>query len=112
MLTTGYGFHLEDYITTASVIAGQKVGWPLGSVLYEINNLPWTYEGDAVTKGMGVSLVIFLAFLLACCVALAGKLYRAHSNKEGWSEWKLGPDGGGNYGAVGEGFQIEDINNA
>jgi hypothetical protein len=34
---------MEDNITATNVINGQKVGWALGSMLYEINTLPWTY---------------------------------------------------------------------
>lgn len=34
---------MDDYITATNVVAGQKVGWALGSMLYEINTLPWKY---------------------------------------------------------------------
>jgi len=43
LLRNGYGFKIEDNITAANVVAGQKVGWALGSMLYEINTLPWLY---------------------------------------------------------------------
>ena len=42
-MRNGYGFKMEDNITATNVINGQKVGWALGSMLYEINTLPWTY---------------------------------------------------------------------
>jgi len=77
MLTTGYGFHLEDFITTASVINNQKVGWPLGSTLYEINTLKWKYKGDLVTKSMGLSLGFMVTFLIACCCVLALQLCKS-----------------------------------
>ena len=34
---------MDDKITATNVVAGQKVGWALGSMLYEINTLPWKY---------------------------------------------------------------------
>eukprot|EP00980_Cylindrotheca_fusiformis_P018175 scaffold5887_cov122-Cylindrotheca_fusiformis.AAC.4 len=41
MLTTGYEFP-EDYkITAVDTLDHQKLGWCLGSILYEINSLPW-----------------------------------------------------------------------
>ena len=43
LLYTGFGFKMDDNITAADVVNGQKVGWALGSMLYEINTLPWTY---------------------------------------------------------------------
>lgn len=45
MLYTGYGFPLEYEITSADVVNGQKLGWALGSTLYEINTLPWEFGG-------------------------------------------------------------------
>ena len=43
MLAYGYGFEPTDRITATNVINGQKVDWSLGSILYEINTLPWDY---------------------------------------------------------------------
>lgn len=34
---------MDDNITATNVVEGQKVGWALGSMLYEINTLPWKY---------------------------------------------------------------------
>ena len=34
---------MDDNITATNVVAGQKVGWALGSMLYEINTIPWRY---------------------------------------------------------------------
>jgi Golgi nucleoside diphosphatase len=44
MLRHGYGFELDEHITATDVINGQKVGWALGAMLYEINTMPWAYE--------------------------------------------------------------------
>ena len=43
LLNTGVGFGMDDNITAIDVVNGQKVGWALGSMLYEINTLPWKY---------------------------------------------------------------------
>ena len=43
MLAHGYGFQPNDRITATNVANGQKVDWALGSILYEINTLPWDY---------------------------------------------------------------------
>ena len=45
ILRNGYGFHDTDNITATNIINGQKVSWALGSMLYEINTLPWEYIG-------------------------------------------------------------------
>lgn len=44
LLHNGYGFRLNDTIRATEVIAGQKVAWALGAMLYEINSMPWHYE--------------------------------------------------------------------
>ena len=56
----GFGFDMDDNITAADVINGHKVGWALGSMLYEINTLPWKYvpkrwhENFGVDDGLGI----------------------------------------------------------
>ena len=45
MIHTGYGFPLDFNITAADTMNGQKLGWALGSILYEINTLPWEFKG-------------------------------------------------------------------
>jgi hypothetical protein len=37
ILRNGYGFHDDYKITAVDVLDGQKLGWALGSILYEIN---------------------------------------------------------------------------
>lgn len=46
LLKNGYGFNDQDYITAVRVVNGHKVGWALGSMLYEIQALPWKLEID------------------------------------------------------------------
>lgn len=44
LLHNGYGFQMNDTIRAIQLIDGQKVGWALGAMLYEINAMPWHYE--------------------------------------------------------------------
>ena len=43
ILRSGYGFKSDEYVIATDVVNGQKVTWALGSILYEINTLPWDY---------------------------------------------------------------------
>ncbi|KAL7431919.1 hypothetical protein ACHAXM_002874 [Skeletonema potamos] len=43
ILSYGYGFKPEEYVIATDIVNGQKVTWALGSILYEINTLPWDY---------------------------------------------------------------------
>jgi hypothetical protein len=40
-LLDGFGFQTNSTITVLDEVNGNKVGWPLGAILYEINSLPW-----------------------------------------------------------------------
>ena len=50
ILHAGYGFSLDYEIIAADIIDGQKTGWALGSILYEINTLPWDFGGHLKMK--------------------------------------------------------------
>jgi len=76
LLHTGYGFKLDDHITVANVINGQKVGWALGSVLYEINALPWKYNDEA-TRDTGLGLSMVVMSLIGFLVVVSYRLYRS-----------------------------------
>lgn len=75
LLSTGIGFHLDDNITATDVVNGQKIGWALGSMLYEINTLPWLYVpkknmdiriiSSVVISFVGI-VIIFASFGLYC----------------------------------------------
>ncbi|CAM9614117.1 unnamed protein product, partial [Ectocarpus fasciculatus] len=43
LLRDGYGFPTEEPIHFVDEVGGYKVDWSLGSMLYEINALPWSY---------------------------------------------------------------------
>ena len=87
LLHNGYGFQMNDNITATDVVNGQKVGWALGSMLYEINALPWIYlpkhEGlDSkwdVFGFIGSMLIFFLLGLLYICRT------RPHKGREGYA---------------------------
>jgi Golgi nucleoside diphosphatase len=44
LLIDGVGFPETYHVTALDVVNGQKLGWALGSMLYEINALPWEIE--------------------------------------------------------------------
>ena len=54
LLRNGYGFELDEHITAMNVLHGQKVGWALGAMMYEINTFPWKYVEDKVPVGGGL----------------------------------------------------------
>lgn len=63
MLRNGWGFN-DDYILTAvDVINGQKMGWTLGCMLYEINALPWDFHPELLMRGPPLWLVILYVIL-------------------------------------------------
>jgi GDA1/CD39 (nucleoside phosphatase) family len=49
-LVDGVGFPKHYEVTAMDVINGQKVGWALGSMLYEINTLPWEFRKHSASK--------------------------------------------------------------
>jgi hypothetical protein len=51
ILRNGYGFKDDYKITAVDVLDGQKLGWALGSILYEINTLPWEFHPKLKVKG-------------------------------------------------------------
>ena len=87
-LIDGVGFPETYHVTALDVVNGQKLGWALGSMLYEINSLPWEIEKkylhqlfalDMMGNGAiaGKSFVIFELFALisvgcALMVAIVG----------------------------------------
>lgn len=84
-LINGIGFP-EDYkVIAVDVINGQKLGWALGSMLYEINTLPWEFGEKPknlvpdILGMIGLSdengeapHVVLLSFLLGAALAALG----------------------------------------
>mmetsp|Transcript_45633 Transcript_45633/g.111139 ORF Transcript_45633/g.111139 Transcript_45633/m.111139 type:complete len:997 (+) Transcript_45633:180-3170(+) len=46
ILHNGYGFPDDSHITAVDVLNGRKLTWALGSILYEINTLPWEFHEE------------------------------------------------------------------
>lgn len=98
LLVDGYGFKLEHNITATDVVAGQKVGWALGSMLYEINTLPWIYlpkHDDEDVKYVVQNHKLFSFFLLGSFLFLLIALFwsicnwkRLHRERQGYAAVK------------------------
>jgi Golgi nucleoside diphosphatase len=68
LLHYGYGFHKSNSIMAVHAVDGHKVTWALGSMLYEINTLPWQYEQVAEAKPADYLLLHWIVFL---CLTVA-----------------------------------------
>jgi len=78
-LHNGYGFGMDDAITAANVINGQKVGWALGSMLYEINTLPWTVgKRDVVNSGIGWQTILYASFVILSVLMISFYVLMRH----------------------------------
>ncbi|CAB9521856.1 Ectonucleoside triphosphate diphosphohydrolase [Seminavis robusta] len=51
LLRNGWAFGDDYELTAADVINGQKMGWALGCMLYEINTLPWDFHPELLYRG-------------------------------------------------------------
>jgi hypothetical protein len=87
LLSTGFGFHLDDNITATDVVNGQKIGWALGSMLYEINTLPWIYIPKRY-DGMRIMSEAVIAFvgivIVSACIGLYC-VFRTRPRQQGYS---------------------------
>jgi len=95
----GYGFKLDDVVSAVKVVKGQKVGWALGSMLYEINTLPWDIVRNKEIKAfdaisftelttektlfMFVGIILALCFMGTCCVVMKLKRRPSEFSKGG-----------------------------
>lgn len=50
LLNEGVGFPMDYQVSAIDVINGKKLGWALGSILYEINTLPWEFSSRHTMK--------------------------------------------------------------
>ncbi len=46
----GYRFNLNQTLTVLDDINGHSVGWALGAILYEINEMPWELQLSAIDE--------------------------------------------------------------
>ena len=91
----GYGFGMDDHIIATNVVNGHKIGWALGSMMYEINTLPWQYSPKEWHKdfydGDGFGIAIFYAIMLCCiligvlCILISSPSMRRGHTKEGYN---------------------------
>jgi hypothetical protein len=71
LLVDGYGFQKNSTLTVLDQVNGNKVGWPLGAILYEINSLPWELEQTVPREPWGlfflaVSIGNFVMYMCIC----------------------------------------------
>jgi hypothetical protein len=71
LLVDGYGFKENSTLTVLDQVNGNKVGWPLGAILYEINSLPWELEEAVPRQPWGLfflAVIIgkFMSHILIC----------------------------------------------
>jgi Golgi nucleoside diphosphatase len=86
ILHNGYGFELDDYVTSAGVVSGQKVGWALGAMLYEINTLPWHYDPVSLPgSGHPIATGVFSVLVLVLCIGLYS-VFRAQRKRRAQRE--------------------------
>jgi len=86
LLRNGWGFGDEYEMTAVDVINGQKMGWALGCMLYEINTLPWDFHPELLYRGPSwylITLYIILGILTGSIVgfALAMKLSKKFNKR-------------------------------
>lgn len=60
LLVNGYGFSDDSVITVLDQVNGNKAGWALGAIMYEINTLPWELT---LTKGLDWNLALIFMFI-------------------------------------------------
>ncbi|KAL7473582.1 hypothetical protein ACHAXS_014134 [Conticribra weissflogii] len=115
ILRHGYGFQPEDHITATNVVNGQKVTWALGSILYEINTLPWDYIQTHSQKHMDTKFEReffqdwdrdfswFMLVVVVGSIATLLQVFRLHRKREQAKrrQWKEG------YQPVSEAEDIE-----
>lgn len=73
-MSDGYGFKHNSTITVLDQVNGNKVGWPLGAILYEINSLPWEMEQIVPREPWGkfflaaaIGIILPIAVFIAIC---------------------------------------------
>eukprot|EP00804_Cyclotella_cryptica_P020284 CCRYP_015889-RA/>CCRYP_015889-RA protein AED:0.01 eAED:0.01 QI:377/1/1/1/1/1/2/995/645 len=94
VLRHGYGFKDHDFITATDIINGQKVTWALGSILYEINTLPWDYievhgqhhVDQRIRENMfddwHKAFGWFMASVIVCCALILVRVLRFHQKNK------------------------------
>jgi hypothetical protein len=82
LLRNGWKFG-DDYVMTAlDVIDGQKLGWALGCMLYEINILPFEFHPELLYKGIPWWLVTTYVILGTLVGGVVGFTIAMRSSKK------------------------------
>lgn len=77
MLRNGWEFGDDYELTAVDVINGQKMGWALGCMLYEINTLPWDFHPELLYRGPSwwlISLYIVLGSIAGVIVGFVAAM--------------------------------------
>lgn len=77
MLRNGWEFGDDYELTAVDVINGQKMGWALGCMLYEINTLPWDFHPELLYRGPSwwlISLYIVLGSIAGVVVGFVAAM--------------------------------------
>jgi len=82
MLRNGWGFEDDYEITAVDVINGQKLGWALGCMLYEINTLPWDFHPELLMRGPSWWLIILYISLGTLAGSAVGFTIAMRMNKK------------------------------
>eukprot|EP00986_Skeletonema_menzelii_P001464 scaffold387_cov136-Skeletonema_menzelii.AAC.7 len=95
ILHSGYGFKPDEYVIATDVVNAQKVTWALGSILYEINTLPWEYieihgkshvdkrvQNDFLAE-WGHQFSMFLTGVVIASILGVLLVFRRHSKRSG-----------------------------
>lgn len=97
MLHYGHGFDLERNFTAVKSMMYEgvplQVGWQLGSVLYEINAIPWECldcnDRSSPAKEQTMVLSVSLAVIALCLVAVCILAYRYREARMEGTSWLL-----------------------
>eukprot|EP01038_Epipyxis_sp_PR26KG_P015106 gene15106-20325_t len=76
LLQDGYGFRNNQTLTVLDEVNGNKVGWALGAILFEINTLPWSISTSVVGGSEFGGLVLAAAIGFAFGLIIAILIYR------------------------------------
>lgn len=64
----GYGFTDEHVLTVVDQVNGNKVGWPLGAMIFEINALPSAIQVPVVSLGVSYADDLLSLFIGTICI--------------------------------------------
>jgi len=71
LLKDGFGFHSNQTLTVMDSVNGHAVAWPLGAMLFEINELPWELVTPTVHSNMWMGVVgCTVGFLVGVLLSL------------------------------------------